>query len=111
MEGLKGGQELGSNLTVCVCVLCCSVKSPSPFDGGSASPFIEEGASFYKGEGFRMRTLLSLVAHVYPTWFFILMSAKEDKRLQYCRCLCRMSGWLQNAALHRVWVAARWFDL
>ena len=88
MEGLKGGQELGSRLTVCV--FCCSVSHP--FDGGSASPFIEEEAGFYKGEGFRMRTLLSLVAHVYPAWFFILMSEKEDKRLQYCRCLCRMSG-------------------
>ena len=56
-----------------------------------------------------MRTLLSLVAHVYPAWFFILMSAKEDKRLQYCRCLCRMSGWLQNATLRRVWAAVQLF--
>ena len=93
MEGLKGGQELGSSLTVCVCVLYRFVKVPL-LDGGSASPFIEEGAGFYKGEGFRMRTLLSLVAHVYPAWFFILMSVKEDKHLQYYRCLCRMSGWL-----------------
>ena len=43
-----------------------------PVYGRSASPFIEEGDGFYKGEGFRMRTLLSLVAHVYPAWFFIL---------------------------------------
>ena len=107
MEGLKGGQELGSRLTVCVCLLLFGQQPP--FDGGSASPFIEEGAGFYKGEGFRMRTLLSLVAHVYPAWFFILMSAKEDKRLQYCRCLCRMSGWLQNATLRRVWAAVQWF--
>ena len=55
-----------------------------PLYGGSASPFIDEGAGFYKGEGFRMRTLLSLVAHVYLAWFFILMSTKEDKHLQYC---------------------------
>ena len=82
MEGLKGGQELGSSLTVCV---SCIVRSKvHPLDGGSASPFIEEGASFYKGEGLRMRTLLSLVAHVYLAWFFIPMSANEDKRLQYC---------------------------
>ena len=107
MEGLKGGQELGSRLTVCVCLLL--FDPPSSLDGGSASPFIEEGASFYKGEGFRMRTLLSLVAHVYPTWFFILMSAKEDKRLQYYQCLCRMSGLLQNATLRRVWAVVRWF--
>ena len=92
MEGLKGGQELGSNLTVCVCVSCIVRSKVRPFDGGSASPFIEEGAGFYKREGFRMRTLLSLVAHVYLAWFFILMSMKEDKRLQYCRCLCRMSS-------------------
>ena len=92
MEGLKGGQELGSRLTVCVCVSSAVRSEVPPFDGGSASPFIEEGAGFYKGEGFRMRTLLSLVAHVYLAWFFILMSTKEDKRLQYCRCLYRMSG-------------------
>ena len=92
MEGLKGGQELGSRLTVCVSSAARS--EVPPFDEGSASPFIEEGAGFYKGEGFRMRTLLSLVAHVYPAWFFILMSAKEDKCLQYCRYLCRMSCWL-----------------
>ena len=107
MEGLKGGQELGSRLTVCVCPLLFGQKSP--FDGGSASPFIEEGAGFYKGEGFRMRTLLIVVAHVYPAWSFILMSVKEDKRLQYCRCLCRMLGWLQNATLRRVWAAVQWF--
>ena len=37
MEGSKGGQELGNSLTVCV---------SSPFVGGSASPFIDEGDGF-----------------------------------------------------------------
>ena len=105
MEGLEGGQELCSHLTVCVCVSCVVRSKVLLLEGASASPFIEEGAGFYKGEGFRMRTLLSLVVHVYPAWSFILMSVKEDKRLQYCRCPCRMSGWLQNATLHRVWAA------
>ena len=90
MEGVKGGQELGSRLTVCVSSAARS--EVPPFDEGSASPFIEEGAGFYKGEGFRTRTLLSLVARVYLAWFFILMGTKEDKRLQNCRCLCRMLG-------------------
>ena len=81
---MKGGQELRSNLDcVYVCLLLFGQKS-IPLEGGSASPFIEDGAGFYKGEGFRMRTLLSLIAHVYLAWFFALMSAKEDKRLQYC---------------------------
>ena len=66
MEWLKGGQDLGSRLTVYVCVSSVVRSEVPPFDGGSASPFIEEGAGFHKGEGFRMRTLLSLVAHVYP---------------------------------------------
>ena len=65
MEGLKGGQELGSRLTVCVCVSSVVRSAVLLFAGGSASPFIVEGAGFYKGEGFRMRTLLSLVAHIY----------------------------------------------
>ena len=85
MEGLKGGQELRSRLTVRMSAFSCSVLFFGvPLDGGSASPFIDEGAGFYKGKGSRTRTLLSLVAHVYPVWFFILMSVKEDKRLQYC---------------------------
>ena len=64
-----------------MCVSSAVRSEVPPFDGGSASPFIEEGAGFYKGEGFRMRILPSLVAHVYLAWFFILMSVKEDKRL------------------------------
>ena len=84
MEGLKGGQELRSRLTVCMSALYCSVLFVRPPDGGSASPFIEKGGGLYKGEVFRMYTLLSLVAHVYLASFFILMSMKEDKRLQYC---------------------------
>ena len=43
MEGLKGGQELDSSLTVCV--VCYAVKSWSHV-GGSASPFIDEGDGF-----------------------------------------------------------------
>ena len=44
MEGLKGGQELGGSLTVCVsCIVWSKVSS---LDGGSASPFIDEGAGF-----------------------------------------------------------------
>ena len=66
MEGLKGCQEVRNNLTVCICVLYCLVSRVRPPDGGSASPFIEEGGGLYKGEVFRMYTLLSLVAHVYP---------------------------------------------
>ena len=50
MEGLKGGQALHGNLIVCMCVFLFGSKS-APFDGGSASPFIEEGVGFYKGEG------------------------------------------------------------
>ena len=71
----------------CVCVSCVVQSKVRPLDGRSASPFIDEGAGFT-----RMRALPNLVAHVYPAQFFILMSAKEDKCLQYCRCLCRMSG-------------------
>ena len=41
MEGSKGGQELGSSLTVYVCRVV-----RSPFVGGSASPFIDEGDGF-----------------------------------------------------------------
>ena len=93
MEGLKGGQELRSRLTVSTSAFSCSVFFFGvPLDGGSASPFIDEGGWLYKGEGSKMRTLLSLVAHVYLVRSFILMSAKEDKCLQCCRCLCRMSG-------------------
>ena len=51
MEGLKGGQEVRSHLTVCICVSYSSVSRVRPPDGGSASPFIEEGGGFYKGEG------------------------------------------------------------
>ena len=46
MEGLKGGQEVQSNLTVCICVSYCSVLRVRPSDGGSTSPFIDEGAGF-----------------------------------------------------------------
>ena len=72
MEGSKGGQELGSSLTVCV--VSCAVKSRSPV-GESASPFIDEGDGFTSVRA-RMRTLPSLVAHVYPARFPILMGAK-----------------------------------
>ena len=51
MEGLKGGQEVRSDLTVGICVSYCLVFRVRPSDGGSASPFIEEGGGFYKGEG------------------------------------------------------------
>ena len=44
MEGSKEGQELGSSLTVCVCSLVC-LKVHRLY-GGSASPFIDEGAGF-----------------------------------------------------------------
>ena len=44
MEGSKGGQELGSSLTVCVCV--CLVSFGLSSIGGSASPFIDEGDGF-----------------------------------------------------------------
>ena len=72
MEGSKGGQELGSSLTVCVCVLRRSV---SLFVGESASPFIDEENGFTSVRA-RMRTLPSLVAHVYLAWLPILMGAK-----------------------------------
>ena len=61
MEGSKGGQELGSSLTVCD---VCSSKV-HPFVGGSTSPFIDEGDGFTsEREGVCM--LLSLFVHVYP---------------------------------------------
>ena len=46
MEGLKGGQELRSRLTVCMSAFSCSVLFFGPPNGGSASPFIDEGAGF-----------------------------------------------------------------
>ena len=46
MEGLKGGQELGSRLTMCV--LPCFFPPPS---GGGASPFIDEGDGFTRVSG------------------------------------------------------------
>ena len=73
MEESKGGQELDSSLTVCV---FCVVPSKVGLSvGGSASPFIDEGDGFTSVRA-RMRTLPSLVAHVYWAWFPILMGAK-----------------------------------
>ena len=59
MEGSKGGQELDSSLTVCV------PSKVGPPVGGSVSPFIDERDGFTSVRA-RMRTLPSLVAHVYP---------------------------------------------
>ena len=42
---MKGGQELRSNLDCVYVCLLVWFKVP-PFDGGSASPFIDEGAGF-----------------------------------------------------------------
>ena len=45
MERLKGGQELDGSLTESVCLVLFGSKV-LPSDGGSASPFIDEGAGF-----------------------------------------------------------------
>ena len=45
MERLKGGQELDGSLTESVCLVLFGSKVLLP-DGGSASPFIDEGAGF-----------------------------------------------------------------
>ena len=81
MEGLKGGQEVRNNLTVCICVSYCSVSRVRPSDGGSASPFIEEGGGFYKGKGLGCIFYLVLWLTSTQSSSFILVSAKEDRRL------------------------------
>ena len=64
MEGLKGGQELGSSLIVCVsCVVRSKVR---PFDGGSTSPFIDEGAGFTRVRA--LGCVLYLVLWLTSTW-------------------------------------------
>ena len=84
MEGLKGCQEVRDHLTVCICVSYCSVSRVPPFRWRKRIPFYRGRGSLLQGRVFRMYMLLSLVAHVYLTSFFILMSTNEDKRLQYC---------------------------
>ena len=72
MEGSKGCQELGSSLTVCD--VCC-LSRVGPFVGGSASPFIDEGDGF-TSERARVRTLHSLIVHVYQALLSISMGAE-----------------------------------
>ena len=72
MEGSKECQEPGSSLTVCD--VCCSSRV-GPFIEGSTSPFIDEGDGF-TSERARVRTLPSLVVHVYPALLSILVGAK-----------------------------------
>ena len=84
MDGLKGGQELRGHLTVCMSASYCSVLRVHPSDGGSASPFIEEGGGFYKGEGLGCIFYLVLWLTSTQSSSFILVSAKEDRRLEYC---------------------------
>ena len=71
MEGSKGCQEPDSSLTVCD---VCSSRVGS-FIEGSTSPFIDEGDDF-TSERAQMRTLPSLVVHVYQALFSILVGAK-----------------------------------
>ena len=47
LKGSKGGQELGSRLTMCVSP-CFFVP---PLSGGGASPFIDEGDGFTRVSG------------------------------------------------------------
>ena len=72
VEGSKGCQGLGSSLTVCD--VCCVVKMSFSI-GGSTSPFIDEGDGF-TSERARVRTLLSLVVHVYQALLSIPVGAK-----------------------------------
>ena len=71
MEGSKGREELVSSLTVCD---VCSSRV-RPFVKGSTSPFIDEGDGF-TSERARMRTLPSLVVHVYQALLSIPVGAK-----------------------------------
>ena len=72
MEGSKGCQEPDSSLTVCD--VCCSSRV-GPFVEGSTSPFIDERDGF-TSERDRMRTLPSLVVHVYQALLSIPVGAK-----------------------------------
>ena len=56
-------------------MLCVVPSKIGPFVGGSASPFIDEGDSF-TSERARVRTLPSLVVHVYLALLSILVGAK-----------------------------------
>ena len=47
-----------------------NLKKSTPFVGGSASPFIDEGDGFI-GERERVRMLLSLVAHADEEWIMV----------------------------------------
>ena len=72
MEGSKGCQELVSSLTVCD--VCCSSRVGALIEG-STSPFIDEGDGFTNKRA-RMRTLPSLVVHVYQALLSIPVGAK-----------------------------------
>ena len=56
-------------------MLCVVPSKVGPFAGGSTSPFIDEGDGFISDRA-RVRTLPSLVAHVYPALSPILVGAK-----------------------------------
>ena len=56
----------GSRQLDCVYVCLLVRFKVHPFDGGSASPFIEEGVGFYKGEG--LGCILYLVLWLTSTW-------------------------------------------
>ena len=55
--------------------MCVVLSKVGPFVGGSTSPFIDEGDGF-TSERARVRTLPSLVVHVYQALFSILVGAK-----------------------------------
>ena len=56
-------------------MLCVVPSKVRPLVGGSASPFIDEGDGF-TSERVRVRTLPSLVVHVYPALLSIPVGAK-----------------------------------
>ena len=84
------------------------VRSPFsvPLDGGSASPFIDEGAGFTKVRV--PRRVLYLVL-----WLTSTPSGPSVRRKISAYNVvdvsigCQVS--LQNAALRRVWAVVRWF--
>ena len=107
MEGLKGGQELRSRLTVRMSAFSCFVLFfGAPFDGGSASPFIDEGAGFT-----RVRALGRVLYLV--LWLTSTRSGPSVRRKISAYNVvdvsvgCQVS--LQNAALRRVWAVVQWF--
>ena len=106
MEGLKGCQEVRHNLTVCICVSFLFGLFLPLFYGGSASPFIDEGAGFT-----RVRALGCVLYLV--LWLTSTRSGPSVRRKISAYNVvdvsvgCQVS--LQNAALRRVWAVVQWF--